>query len=132
MEQIIRLISDLEDMRHLMPASTAQVREAEQALSLRFAPDYTAYVQTYGAISARGIELTGVTRHQRLSVTAVTQQERALNPLLPRHMYVIENIGIDGLLALQEEGGRVYTIAPNQPPQPLCDSLSDYVARSGF
>lgn len=132
MEQIIRLISDLEDMRHLMPASAAQVREAERALGLRFAPDYAAYVQTYGAISARGIELTGVTRHQRLSVAVVTQQERALNPLLPRHMYVIENIGIDGLLALQEESGRVYTIAPNQPPQPLCDSLCDYVARSGF
>lgn len=132
MEPIIRLISNLEDMRHLMPASAAQVREAERALGLRFAPDYAEYVQTYGAISARGLELTGVTRHQRLNVAAVTQQERALNPLLPRHMYVIENIGIDGLLALQEESGRVYTIAPNQPPQLLCDSLSAYVERAGF
>lgn len=78
-------------------------------------------------ISARGIELTGVTTHERLSVVSVTQKERDLNSNIPSNMYVIENIAIDGIVALQDETGKVYTVEPNQKPKLACCSLAEYV-----
>ena len=57
--------------------------------------------------------MTGVTTHERLSVVSVTKKERNMNSNIPANMYVIENITIDGIIALQDETGKVYTITPN-------------------
>ena len=75
MKDIIQIISNLEDMRFIKPASMEQIIEAEKELGVSFADDYTKYVEKYGVISARGIELTGVTTHERLSVVSVTKYE---------------------------------------------------------
>ena len=61
-----------------------QIIEAEKELGVSFADDYTKYVEKYGVISARGIELTGVTAHERLSVVSVTKKERNMNSNIPR------------------------------------------------
>ena len=132
MKDIIQIISNLEDMRFIKPASMEQIMEAEKELGVRFADDYTRYVEKYGVISARGIELTGVTTHERLSVVAVTKKERNMNPNIPANMYVIENIAIDGIVALQDETGKVYTISPNGTPKLVCGTLAEYVANSNF
>ena len=65
-----------------------QIIEAEKELGVSFADDYTKYVEKYGVISARGIELTGVTTHERLSVVSVTKKERNMNSNIPENMYV--------------------------------------------
>lgn len=54
------------------------------------------------AINGCGIELTGVTTSRRLNVVAVTKRNRAMNGNIPPHMYVIEDMAIDGLLILQD------------------------------
>lgn len=74
MKDIIQIISNLEDMRFIKPASMEQIIEAAKELGVSFADDYTKYVEKYGVISARGIELTGVTTHERLSVVSVTKK----------------------------------------------------------
>lgn len=132
MKDIIRIISNLEDMRFIKPASMEQIIEAEKELGVSFADDYTKYVGKYGVISARGIELTGVTTHERLSVVSVTKKERNMNSNIPANMYVIENIAIDGIIALQDETGKVYTITPNGTPKLSYNSLSEYVEKSNF
>lgn len=132
MKDIIRIISNLEDMRFIKPASMEQIIEAEKELGVSFADDYTKYVEKYGVISARGIELTGVTTHERLSVVSVTKKERNMNSNIPANMYVIENIAIDGIIALQDETGKVYTITPNGTPKLSYNSLSEYVEKSNF
>lgn len=129
MKDIIQIISNLEDVRFLKPASMEEILEAEKELGVRFADDYIKYVEKYGAISARGIELTGVTTHERLSVVAVTKKERELNLNIPANMYVIENIAIDGVIALQDETGKIYTITPNGNPKLKYNSLSEYVEK---
>ena len=132
MKDVIQIISNLEDMRFIKPATAEQVRGAEAELKLHFAEDYIQYVEKYGVISARGIELTGVTSHARLSVVSVTKKERELNENIPANMYVIENVAIDGIVALQDEAGKVYTIAPNEKPKLIFNSLAEYIENSGF
>lgn len=132
MKDIIQIISNLEDMRFIKPTSMEQIIEAEKELGVNFADDYTKYVEKYGAISAKGIELTGVTTCERLNIISVTKKERNINPNIPANMYVIENTAIDGLITLQDETGKVYTITPNETPKLNCDSLSEYIEKSNF
>ena len=132
MKNIIQTINNLENMRFIKPASMEQIIEAEKELGLNFAEDYTKYLEKYGVISARGIELTGVTTCERLNVIYVTKRERNMNPNIPANMYVIENIAIDGLIALQDETGKVYTVTPNKTPKLSYNSLSEYIERSNF
>lgn len=132
MKDIIQIISNLEDMRFIKPASMGQIIEAEKELGVIFSDEYTKYVEKYGVISARGIELTGITTHERLSVVSVTKKERELNSNIPANMYVIENIAIDGLVALQDETGKVYSVTPNGKPKLIYNSLSEYVENSNF
>lgn len=109
-----------------------QIIEAEKELGVNFADDYSKYVEKYGAISAKGIQLTGVTNYERLSVVSVTKKERNINPNIPANMYVIENVAIDGIIALQDETGKVYTVTPNETPKLSYNSLSEYIERSNF
>lgn len=130
--EIINAIRNLEDLRWIKPAADEQIAAAEAALGIPFAPDYRAYVRRYGAISARGIELTGVTSARRLDVVEVTGRERALNPLLPKNMYVIENLGIDGIVMLQDSTGAIYSLHPNRGPKRELENLTEYVRQSVF
>lgn len=132
MKDIIQIISNLENMRFIKPTSVGQIIEAEKELGLNFANDYIKYVEKYGAISAKGIELTGVTTHERLSVVSITKKERNMNPNIPINMYVIENVAIDGIIALQDETGKIYTITPNKTPKLSYNSLSEYIEKSNF
>ena len=55
-----------------------------------------------------------------------------MNSNIPTNMYVIENIAIDGLVALQDETGKVYSVTPNDKPKLIYNSLSEYVENSNF
>lgn len=124
MKDIIQVLNNLEDMRSIKPASVKQIIEAEKDLGVSFADDYTKYVEMYGAISAKCIELTGVTTHERLSVVSVTKKERSMNSNIPANMYVIENT--DGIVTLQDETSKVYAVSPNGIKL-IYNSLSDYI-----
>lgn len=127
MSKIIDAIKGLENLVSLKPATLKEIEKAEHDLELVFADDFKEYVQSYGAISAKGIELIGITTAKRLDVVSVTQSEREMSNIPPT-MYVIENIGIDGILILQDGNGEIYSIAPNGYPQKICDSLVEYIS----
>ena len=132
MKDIIQTINNLENMRFIKPASIEQIIEAEKELGVNFADDYIKYVKKYGVISAKGIELTGVTNYKRLSIVFITKKERNINPNIPANMYVIENTAIDSLITLQDETGKVYTVTPNKTPKLSYNSLSEYIEKSNF
>ena len=132
MKNIIQIIKNVENMRFIKPATMEQIKEAEDLLGVIFSDDYVEYVKNFGVVSGRGIELTGITEHERLSVVSVTRKERILNPNIPKKMYVIENLAIDGILALQDDTGKIYTIAPNENPKLLYDSLAEYIENANF
>lgn len=129
-EDIIQAISGLDHLYVLLPASPESVAEAEHYLGLQFAPDYKAYVQRFGAISACGIELTGVTTSCRLNVVSVTKKNRVMNSSIPPDMYVIEDMAIDGLLILQDATGAVYSAPSHGVPRKAFNCLADYVKAS--
>ena len=112
MEKIISTIEKLENLRYLEPATNEQIDIAQKQLGLHFSEEFRQYIQQYGAISAKGVELTGITASPRLSVVEVTKSERELNKI-PNDLYVIENIAIEGILLLQSSSGEIYELSQN-------------------
>ena len=124
---ILEIIKSLKDVRSLGGANEAQILEAESLVGIKFANEFKEYAKEYGAISAYGLELCGVCNSKRLDAASVTLEERELNKNFPNDMYVVENLGIDGILILQNEKGEVFEISPNAKPKKIYNSLADYL-----
>jgi hypothetical protein len=125
MSDIIATIGGLNGLVSLQGAAKEAAASAEQALGLSFAADYTAYLEKYGLISARHIEITGLTESTRLNVVDVTLAARERNRL-PPEMYVIEDTGIEGMLILQNGKGEVFEFQ-NRQAKKIFNSLTDYL-----
>ena len=126
MEKIISTIEKLENLRYLEPATNEQIDIAQKQLGLHFSEEFRQYIQRYWAISAKGVELTGITASPRLSVVEVTKSERELNKI-PNDLYVIENIAIEGILLLQSSSGEIYELSQNAKIQKKYNSICDYL-----
>ncbi len=127
MKELEKVILNLGDLRHLKPAKEESVVSSEDALGLKFAEDYRFYVKRFGAISAGAVELTGVVESERLNVVDVTNKERELNEKFPRDLYVIENVGIEGIVVLQNANGEVFSFDGVNPPKKYANSLKEYL-----
>lgn len=125
---IIECISNSRNVSHAQGAKKDAIEAAEKKLNLHFAEEYRKYVSTYGVISAKGTELTGIIDSPRLNVADVTLKERKLNADFPLDMYVIENVAIDGILMLQKSDGGIYELHPNSKPVKQYNSLAEYLA----
>ena len=126
MEKIISTIEKLENLRYLERANNEQIDIAQKQLGLHLSEELRQYIQRYGAISAKGVELTGITASPRLSVVEVTKSERELNKI-PNDLYVIENIAIEGILLLQSSSGEIYELSQNAKIQKKYNSICDYL-----
>ncbi|MCL2281907.1 MAG: SMI1/KNR4 family protein [Fibromonadales bacterium] len=129
MSDIVAKLSGLNAFRCGTGASDKQTKEAEQALSLRFAEEYAQYIVTYGYVSFFGHELTGVCKFPRLNVVDVTVSQRKVNPAVPSDWYVVEEANIDGIVVWQSSAGEIWKTAPGFRPNKLCDSLCEYLGR---
>jgi hypothetical protein len=109
MSDIISIISSLKGLVSLKGVSKDAITNAEQALDLSFAHDFQIYLEKYGVISARHIELTGITDSKRLNVVDVTLAARQNNQF-PQDLYVIEDIGIEGIIILQNGIGEIFEL----------------------
>lgn len=126
---IERIIKNLRGLHSLPPLNEQAIDNAEKQLGLHFADDYRIYTKNFGAISANGIELTGVVNAPRLNVINATTSEKSLNNNIPNDMYVIENTGIEGIIMLQNDKGEIFSIAPNSTPEKQFDSLAEYLTK---
>ena len=130
MGNILDATEGLEDVRFIKPADPKQIENAQEVLGVTFAEDYKEYLGKYGVISAKGLELTGIAAVDRLNVVKVTQQERKMNKIMPTDMYVIENTAVDGIVALQNAEGKIYTITMDGKLEFFSTSLADYVNKA--
>jgi hypothetical protein len=128
MSDIVQTIQALSQLLPLKPAAAGEIADAEKQLGLRFADEYKEYISTFGAILADDIELTGIAKAKSRNVVSVTMQERKLNPDVPDDYYVIENVGVDGIIIWQNASGSVYRTAPNLAPVEIAPSLAAYLA----
>ena len=121
----IKKIDDL-DIISNNGASEEQIIRAEKRLELKFPEEYKDYVKKFGTISFLGNEWTGLNVDGYLNVVNMTEEERALNEFFPKKYFVIENIGVDRMLIISDEKGKIYTIQYDKIKF-LCNSLSEYL-----
>lgn len=100
--------------------------DAEQALGIRFAPDYRAYLQKIGLACFDGHELTGICKAFRLNVVDVTLDERKQCPDAAG-WYVVEQANVDGIVIWQAPSGEIYQTMPGVSARKICNSLTEYV-----
>lgn len=126
MEKIIKVIEHLDDLRYLKAASNLEIENAEKELKLEFSAEYKKYLKKYGVISAKKVELTGIVKSSRLNVVEVTKSVRE-SKAIKQDLYVVENLGIDGVLILQNSKGEIFELQSNLEIKKLYDSLSEYI-----
>ena len=127
MSKIIDIINELPELLPLKAANETDISDAEIQLRLHFSNEYKEYIATFGAIIADGIELSGIAKSKNRNVVTLTKQERELNPLAPNDLYVIESLGIDGLVIWQDANGTIYQSSPGKAPTMIFNSLCDYL-----
>lgn len=127
MSRIIEVIEKLPDLITLKPVGAKAVENIEIELALRFAEEYKEYLQKFGAVMADNVELTGAAKSKSRNVVSVTKREWGANPLIQHTMYVVENIGIEGIIIWQDTSGNIYQSRPNHPADKIADSLADYL-----
>ncbi len=129
MTSIIKTVEALQNLIALTPATDIEISDAELQLCLRFSEEYKTYLAHFGAVFADGIELTGIAKSENRNVVSVTRQEWKLNSQVPHNLYVIENLGIDGVIIWQDSNGAVYQTTPNREPVKVADSLNMYISQ---
>ena len=102
------------------------ISDAEQALGIRVAPDYRAYLQKIGLACFDGHELTGICKAFRLNVVDVTLDERKQCPDAAG-WYVVEQANVDGIVIWQAPSGEIYQTMPGVSARKICNSLTEYV-----
>ena len=102
------------------------ISDAEQALGIRFAPDYRAYLQKIGLACFDGHELTGICKAFRLNVVDVTLDKRKQCPDAAG-WYVVEQANVDGIVIWQAPSGEIYQTMPGVSARKIYNSLTEYV-----
>lgn len=104
-----------------------EILQAEEELCIRFAAEYHEYLERIGLASVEEHELTGLTKDIRLDVVAVTKEYRTLYGLDTVSWYVVEDIGIDGLVIWQDEKETIYQTSFSVEPVKIAESLEEYL-----
>lgn len=123
------LICGLKNLKQAGGVDIQVIKTAEQTLGLKFASDYIAYLENFGQIEANGIELTGLSSKMSVSVVKLTIRERKLGNV-PDGFYIIEDMGIDGVVYAQGKNGEVIEIVPHRKPKIFASSLQEYIIKS--
>mgnify|MGYP000586900415 CR=1 FL=1 len=124
---IVEVVNLLEDMISTGAASEKQIISAEQELGVLFADEYKEFLQQFGSVLADDIELVGIAKSKNRNVVDVTKREWEYNKNVPKNLYVVENIGIEGIVIWQDEKGLIYQTSLNKAPKVINKSLSEYI-----
>lgn len=108
--------------------SAIQIEQAEKALGLNFALDFKECLREFGAVSVGGHELTGFSADKNLDIVEVTQKNWQKTNVR-KHLYVIEEAHIDGIVIWQDADGVVYETTPNSTPKKIANSLLEYITK---
>ena len=127
MAKIIDVISGLKNLLPLKPATTEMIENIEIELALPLAEEYKEYLLKYGAIIADDVELTGIAKSKNRDVVQVTQREWASNSKIRHNLYVVENVGIEGIIIWQDGSGKIFESSPNNEAKQIANSLAEYL-----
>ena len=117
----------MKSFRAKKPASLNQIHAAEEELCLSFSKEYTDYLLVFGCATIYGHEFTGICTTPQLNVVSDTIEQKALNNAIPKNMYVLEDLRIDGIVIWQNSKGEIFQTAPYGSPQKICNSFAEYL-----
>lgn len=129
MNSLITCINSLPSLKYSGGVSADEVNKAEQSVGVKFSDDFKLYLMNFGQLQARGIELTGISSKTSTSVVRITKDEFERESFSHEY-YVIEDLGIDGILYLQNRKGQVFEYCPGKAPKLYADSLVNYIKLS--
>lgn len=105
----------------------SKIQEAESQLNLNFSLEYREFLSEFGAALIAGNEFLGLASEESLNTVIQTSELRNNDTTLPRKMYIVSDLHIDGLKILQNEDGEIYEYIPSALPRKIFDNLSDYI-----
>lgn len=133
-KDIIEVIKSKKLLNSLGPSNMLKIKKAERKLKLKFSEEYIKYLLEFGAVAYYGTELSGLLSKKEereylyFNVVRETLEEKKCDNTIPDNMYVIENLGVDGALAWQDESGTVYyKYRFDNRLQKAADSLAEYL-----
>ena len=94
---------------HTIPSTIQQINEAETTLSIKFPKEYKMVLAEYDSLSFYGTEWSGINVKSYANVINLTKNQRAYDQKFPSDCFVLEDLAIDGLLAICDEEGKVYS-----------------------
>jgi hypothetical protein len=107
--------------------SEEEIKQAEKVLDIYFAKDYRKYLEEIGLACFDGHEFTGLTDTTRLNVMEVTKEYREQLGDEVSSWYVIEEVGMDGIIIWQTPDGIIYGTTPSSKTVKIADSLFEYI-----
>lgn len=129
MSHIVKIIQSLQNYRKAGKATKIEIVDAEISLRLNFSDEYKEYLEEFGAVSAYGMELTGLISVEYRNVVNVTKEEWELNLKIPHTMYVVENTFVDGIVIWQDTNGLIYQSTSGTEAKQIANSLAEYLQK---
>lgn len=127
MSKIKNTINAIEPKITMGGVDEAKIKEAESQLNLNFSLEYREFLSEFGAALIAGNEFLGLASEESLNVVRQTLELREADVILPRAMYIVSDLHIDGLRILQNEAGEIYEYIPDTLPRKIFDSLGEYI-----
>ena len=84
----------------------------ETALGLQFAPEFKSVLREYGRLSIGSHDFNGTSEYDIFDVVKQTLIFREKSNTITDKMYVVEDLGIDGIYILQDSEGIIYANLP--------------------
>lgn len=127
---IVQTLKSLPDYIGSTGRTKEEITQCEIELGLNFADDYKEYLSEIGLASFNGRELTGISKYARLNVVDITNDDKEYLPNIPANFYVLEELGIDGIVVWQCTDGTIYQSSPTGEIKRIANSLEDYLVRA--
>lgn len=124
----VKRLQEFEDYMFLGGSTREEILNAESMLDLQFSEEYREYLGKCGMATANGHEFMGIGKASRLSVVENTQALRD-KVIIPKDMYVIEKLAIDGIVVTQDKNGSVYQVYTDGEYTKIAETLYDYLVQ---
>ena len=108
MKNVTNELKKVSDLVSTKGASNEQIVEAQNKLSIEFPTDFIEYWKEFRLVTFYGVEWQGLNGPDYLNVVTSTLEARKTYPDFPVNMFILEDLGFDGLLILIDTKGSVY------------------------
>ena len=105
MKNLSNELKKISDLVSTKGASNEQIVEAQNKLSLEFPANY---LKEFGLVTFYGVEWQGLNGPDYLNVVKSTLEARETYSDFPVNMFILEDLGFDGVLVLVDTKGSVY------------------------